>query len=269
MAYENVYAPLGNLTNVSPRPGGICTITLFKWEDVSVWPTIDPTTGVLQDAVQLLPGKSFYTVTASEKDRSYDEEDKEGGAGPYVEMRLNCQLMGNDAALLLSLMAAQNQQFGIIYKDRDGMQRLIGNEDSGARILRKYSTGDVESSRKWQVGFSWSSQTNAPVYTTDAFTITIGGTAFVVGTLTHVQIFQVNAPGSPMTDVDTTYTNPLLAGKKVLCLVDGTSLPVDDGSGAVDWTSLLNRHIEKTDASTTITFVGGVVDKEIIDIYAY
>jgi hypothetical protein len=80
--------------------------------------------------------------------------------------------------------------------------------------------------------------------------------------------FQVGAAGAPMAAGDTVYTNALMAGKKLLLVADGLGLPVDDGSGAIDWTGSLVRHIEKTDASPSLTIVGGAINNEIIEIYA-
>lgn len=85
---------------------------------------------------------------------------------------------------------------------------------------------------------------------------------------TLVKRFQVGAPGSPMNEGDTVFSHPVLAGRKVLVLVDGLGLPVDDGTGEIDWSSSLVRHIEKTDDSDSLTYVGGVTNKEIHEIYA-
>jgi hypothetical protein len=46
-------------------------------------------------------------------------------------------------------------------------------------------------------------------------------------------------------------------------------LPCDDGSGSPDWTGSLERRYEKTNASDTARFLGGVNHGELIELYAY
>lgn len=232
---------------------------------------MNPASGVLADAVQLKPGKSFYTIEAIEKDRLLKEEEKMGNEGPFTEHTINFDVAGNSAELLLQINPTRFHRYGVIVKDRDGMQRLLGDEDSGCRLTSNYSSGDIEGTRKWSCSFSWQSQQNAPVYTTAAFTISVGGSSYTVGTLTLVARFVVGDPGA-ITDIDTTFTHALLANKKALYLVDGVALLVDDSSGSIDWTlpqNAIKRRIEKTDASTVITFVHGVVTGETHEIYAY
>jgi len=70
-------------------------------------------------------------------------------------------------------------------------------------------------------------------------------------------------------DGDTEYQNNALIGKRVLVVVDGIGLPVDDGTGDVDWTGSVQRRVEKTLAGNRINFVGAVQDEEIVEIFAY
>jgi hypothetical protein len=269
MAYENIYQPTTDLLYTPPKAGGLCSINAFRWEDVLVWPSVDPQTGVLVDSIQLKPGASFLVISSTEKDRVLKEVMKVGAEGPYMEISVTCKLAGNSAGNTLSLDAAKFSRWGLIVKDRNGDQRLVGNEDGGAKISFDYTTGDIDSSRMRTIVFTWEHQNSAPIYTAAAFSITIGGQTVSVGTLVFIARFRVDDPGAAMTSTDTTYTNALLANKKALVLADGTALPVDDGSGSITWTGLLNRHIQKTNASTTITFVGGVNTQEIIEIYAF
>jgi hypothetical protein len=269
MAYENIFQQPANLLYTPPKAGGLCSITLFRWEDVLHWPVMDPVTGILIDSVTLKAGATFYVISSTEKERILKEQMKVGAEGPYMEISVTCKLAGNSAGNTLSLDAMKYSRWGLIVKDRNGDQRLIGNEDGGAQMVFDYTSGDIDSSRMRNIIFTWQHGNSAPVYTAASFTITIGGQTVSVGTMIFVTRFRVDDPGAPMTNTDTTYTNALLAGRKVLVLADGTALAVDDGSGSIDWTGLVNRHIQKTNASTTATFIGGVNTQEIIEIYAF
>lgn len=91
---------------------------------------------------------------------------------------------------------------------------------------------------------------------------------FSVG-LTLVERFQVGKPGAPMIATSTEYSSPLIAGKKVFVMAGGLGLPVDDGTGKIDFTDSAVRHVRKLDAENKILFVGGVAGDppEFIEIY--
>lgn len=251
------------------EPGGLCSFVLFKKEDVLSWPTKDPLSGYLASTVQLRPGKSFYLVAAVEKDRTFTEELKHGPEGPYYDIQLSGTLAGNTPANTLSVEQMQFSDWGSIVHDRDGITRLIGNEDSCARFDHKYSPADLTSSRKRNLSFAWQNPLPAPVYTAQAFNITIGGVPVTAGKLTLIMRFQVGRPGAPMNDGDTTLVNAAFANKNLLVLANGIGVPCDDGSGSIDWTGSIARHYEKTFASNSMNWVGAVVQDEIIEIYAF
>lgn len=255
----------------APRiePGGPCSFVIFRKEDVLTWPAKSPLTGYLSTAIQLKPGKSFYLVAATEKDKTFNEEQKYGDEGPFWDMTVTGTLGGNTAANTLSVEQMQFSEWGIIVHDRDGISRLIGDQDSCPRVFNKFSTNDTSGSRKRNISFSWSYPLSAPIYSAQAFLISIAGVPVTAGTLTLVLRFQVGRPGAPMNDGDSILINAGFANKNLLVLADGTGLPCDDGSGAIDWTGVIARHIEKTYASNTITFVGNVNQDEIIEIYAW
>lgn len=85
--------------------------------------------------------------------------------------------------------------------------------------------------------------------------------------LTPIMRFRVGAPGAPMTEDDEFLENVLFFNQKLLVLVDGIALSCDDGSGDIEWIDSIARRYEKTLPGKKIRFIGGVVDKEIIEIY--
>lgn len=89
---------------------------------------------------------------------------------------------------------------------------------------------------------------------------------FKVG-LQLVQRFKVGAIASPMKVGSTTYNNAMLAGKDVFVMADNLSLPVDDGSGKVDFSAQQGRYVRKLKADKSLTVVGGTIDGENMEVY--
>jgi hypothetical protein len=273
MSNENVFIPMQSLQKAPViEPGGLCSFVIFKKEDVLSWPSKNPLSGYLATTVQLKAGKSFFLVAATDKDRTFTEELKRGPEGPYYEILLTGVLPGNTASNTLSIEQMQFSDWGSIVHDRDGMSRLIGNEDSCAEFNNKYSPADISGSRKRNISFSWQNSLPLPIYSAQGFTISIGGVPVTAGKLTLIMRFQVGRPGAPMNDGDTSLVNAAFANKTLLVLANGIGVPCDDSSGDIDWTAppaAIARHYEKTFAANSMNWVGGVVQDEIIEIYAF
>lgn len=250
-------------------PGGLCRILAFQHEDVLAWPSRNPETSVIDTAVDLKPGKSFYQVIASEKDRTFSEELKRAAEGPYFDIQVTSTVPGNTITTTLSVEAMIYHRWGLILKDRNGEQRLVGDEDSGAEFSFGYSPADITGSRKRQLRFTWQSPLSLPLYLPEAFNINVGGVIVTAGSLQLIQRFRVGDPGAPMVDGQELLNNAGFAGKNLLVIASGIALACDDGTGSIDFTGSIERHYEKTYASATLKFVGGVVNKELIEIYAW
>lgn len=266
--YQNIHQPVNTLRKTSVATGGLCKIFYFKLEDVEHWPKIDPQTGVLAEAIQLKPGAQLHWCEATQSDKAFVEDMKVSPAGPYMDIQVNGIVAGNSAANTLIGDTMKYHQFGLIVHELDGMKRLIGSPDSGADFQFTYKSGDIHNSRLRTVKWSWQHTNAAPVYEATAFNIIIDGTPITAGSMTMIARFRVGAVGAPMQDGDTTYTNPLLAGKRVLVIASSMYVPVDYGDGAIDFTGSIERHIQKTLSGTTLSFIGSVVVNEIIEIYA-
>ncbi len=81
--------------------------------------------------------------------------------------------------------------------------------------------------------------------------------------------FEVGATGALLDEGDELITHNKLADRNVLVLADGKPLPVDDGSGDVDWTGSIDRRVRKIKSDNELTFVGSVKTSEVIEIYTY
>lgn len=267
--YHNVHYPVSALAAAPVKSPGVCSVKLFKWEDVLTWPDINPATGMISSSVALKPGKFIYLLESINPSREFSELEKKDAAGPYFEIKQTANLMGSSAAQILTLGTMMHHQWGLILSDKNGYQRLIGNQDSGADLVYDYNSGSGTESRKTPLVFKWEHPQPAPIYAGAAFDIVIGGEILTAGSLQLLIRFQVGASGAPMNDGDTLYINNAIQNKNLLILVDGVGLPIDDFSGDVDWTGSIQRHVEKALASNTINFIGSVNTDEIIEIYAF
>lgn len=224
---------------------------------------------MMENTISLKPGKVIYSCPLIDQTRSFSEEQKTDAGGKYFSIQVKASVPGSNASNILSLQTMSAHQWGIIAEDRNGVVRLIGNEDSGADLFVKYDTADPKGSRKTELIFSWEHTLPAPIYQGDTFSIIIGGIIIEAGCLKLLMQFEVDAPGAAMAATDTTLTNALFANKRLLILADGIGIPIDYGDGAIDWTGSISRHAEKALAATVATFIGGVVAKEKIEVYAW
>ncbi|MFL5786730.1 MAG: hypothetical protein ACJ748_01645 [Flavisolibacter sp.] len=269
--YENIYLPVQHLRKPPViNPGGLCSVLLAKWGDVLLWPEINPQTGTITSDLQLKPGGTFYIAESSPKDRAFTQQGKADKPGNYMDIVVTLMLPGNTTNNTLSLQAMQFHDWVLIIQDKDGNKRLIGNEDSGATLLYQYTTEDHNGTRKRTLTFAWQHPIEVPIYEGAAFTLDTTVVVPAAGSsFTLITRFQVGAAGSPMTDVDTAYANNALTQKRVLVFASGMALPCDDGSADIDWAASNIRHIQKDVASNTINYIGGVVNQEIHEIYAF
>lgn len=96
----------------------------------------------------------------------------------------------------------------------------------------------------------------------------IGPAPVPVRSMTRLMRFRVGDPGAPMVNADTDLYSALFEGKKLLVLVDGVALSVDEGTGDISWVGSIARHCEHLGESPTLLrFIGEVVHGEVVEIY--
>lgn len=258
-----------SLAKAPVRTGGICSLKFCKRSDVHTWPEINPATGVMGTALVLKQGGIFYYAELIDQARGFDEQQKDSPAGIFFDITATGSLRGSTASNILSLQSMLNHQWVVILADRNGVTRMMGNEDSGATLTYKYDSGTGNNARKTEISFKWQHPLPSPVYDANAFDIIIGGVVVTAGQLTMLLRFKVGAPGAPMNHGDTLLVNEGLKNKRLLILADGVGLPIDDFSGDIDWSGSFDRHVEKALSSNTCNFIGSVNLDETIEIYAF
>lgn len=163
--YSNVLAPVQNLRKTTRiKPGGICRIIFFKWEDVLVWPPVSPTLYTIEDDLTLKEGAAYYLVEPAAAEKFFTEEQKDSPQGPYYEVLVNGKIGGHTLNHIASTDAMKYHQYGLLITDINGETRLIGSPDCGASFTASYTSGDGRSSRSTSIAFKWESENRLPIY---------------------------------------------------------------------------------------------------------
>lgn len=164
MSYQNIYTPLQHIRPPEVNPGGLCWAVITAWENVLQWPQVDPLTGICSTPIVLKEGKTWYDIKLMDRGRAFTENMAVSASGPYWQQQFKGYLGGNNANHTLAAGTMPFHQFVVIFKDRDGLIRFMGDEDSGADILEDYNSGDGGTLRRRNFTFGWESVNPAPIY---------------------------------------------------------------------------------------------------------
>lgn len=164
MNYENIYKPVLHRRRPPVHTGGLCWLVFAKWEDVLLWPQVNPETGLCSTPIKLKEGCTWYECKLVDKGRLFTETMKVSPAGPYWDFSITGYFGGNNTAHVLASGTMQYHKYVVMFKDRDGQIRFFGNEDAGADIEEGYTSGEKDSSRKRTVTFSSEHPQPAPIY---------------------------------------------------------------------------------------------------------
>jgi hypothetical protein len=173
--YENVVKEVAGLDQASRiYPGGLCEAFFTPIENVFEWPVIDPVTGIVSGDIVLKPGSVLYTAQLNPQTQGFDEKTQESNAGRFHPMEIKATLPGNSVATILTLATLIFHRHLVVFEERDGLYRFLGDEDSGAELEYDYTSGDNGKSRNRNIKFTWSHPNPAPIFTGDV-TISGGG----------------------------------------------------------------------------------------------
>jgi hypothetical protein len=268
MPSANIVFPVQNLLRTPIETGGLCWLLFFLHQDIDSWPEVDPVTGVITSNLVFKTGRNFFTAQFGEKDRIYKEDLKQSASGPYVETTVQGILFNDSGNAITGVNAMIYNRFGLLIKERTGIQRIIGNKDAGAKFEYDYTSGSISTTRQRQCKWIFESPNPAPIYQGGG--IVINGTVIPVGTsggsgsstptlALHASLYV--SSGNTLEPGDLTYTHPDLAGKTIMVFANGIYISTLAIAGQRYCTKALN--------DTTITFNGGVGDMETIDIFIF
>jgi hypothetical protein len=264
MSWHNTYLPIQPIIQPTAiHPGGLCSIVAIPIQHIQSWPQPNPQTGIIDDEITLLPGKQFFTIYCVDKDRRFTEELKYSKAGPFLDINISLMVPGNVVDTTISLAEKQYHRWLLIAKDKNGEYRLIGSQDAGAILTYDYSSGDMDSSRRRNIKFTWQHSGPAPIYKGS-----LVGLLPANSTIMLIERFKVKDTGTPMTTGQYSYTNESLANRKLWLIINREKVPeqVNDMIG--------EQYVEKPLSSNTFTIKSsglpsGVNLDDIIEIYAH
>jgi len=165
--YQNLFSPVQHIRRPAVRGGGYCWLVFTPIENVDIWPTTDPASGVAASEIVLKAGKTWYEAKMVDKDRFFNEAMQVNDAGHFWQQTVTGYIGGNNSNQTLNASVLPYHQYVLMLKDRDGQVRLIGNEDSGARLLIDYTSGDIDASRRRNFRWEWQHINPASIYIGD------------------------------------------------------------------------------------------------------
>jgi hypothetical protein len=264
--YDNVVQPVQELSAAQRIfPGGVCDIFFTPIENVLTWPVVNPETGGIDDEIILREGTVLHTADFNNPTQRFQEETKKSQAGTHHEFLISATLPGNVNENVLTLGTMLFHRYLVVFKEKNGVWRFLGNEDSGAEISYQYTSGDRDSSRNRNIRITWSHPNPAPIYLGSLTEVPVsptGGGSFML-----VARFKVKT-GQPMQPGESTYSNSLLEDKYVFMLINREKVPeeVNDMEG--------EQYVEKDLESNTLQLLvdgdpSGVIENDIVEIYVH
>lgn len=288
MGYNNIFLGTQDLSRNEVGFFGLSWILFFKQSDISSWPEVDPVTGVINAALTFKSGARFYSAQFIQKDRMFKESQKETQAGSYVETVVMGSLAGGNLQHIIATTAMMGDRFGLLIQEQNGVQRLVGNPDAGAKFTWDYQSGETTTSRKRDCQWTFESPFPVPFYQSGSVIvdgnniplggISVGGSTLpgggivtpappTAGTFALLTRFTVG-PAAAMKNGDVTFTSAGLLNKNVIVMANGMPIPqLPDGTNPADFAN--TRYVQKVTNQNTLTINGGVVAPEIIEIFIY
>lgn len=162
--FYNSYLDIQHLDKPAIHPGGLCEFFFAKLEDVEIWPQLNPQTSTYTEEVILRAGASWYRCQVIDPERDYKEESKTAEGGPYVDVRLAGFLPDDSPLNTVTIAGMMLHDYVIVLQERNGMRRLIGNEDAGAKFTHSYDSSDGDGTRGRQLVFTFKSTAPSGIY---------------------------------------------------------------------------------------------------------
>jgi len=253
--YGNVFKTIQGLTEATRiYSGGLCELLFTPIENVLTWPPVNPETGGIDDEIILRPGTVLYTAELNPKTLSFDEETQKAAPGRFHAMGIDATLPGNVQENVLTLGTMIFHRYLVIFREKDHTYRFLGNEDSGAELSYKYTSGDNSKSRNRAVKFTWSQANHAPIYLGTLTEIPIEIASG--GSFMFLERFKVKA-GQPIEPNGSSYTNSEIENKKVFVLINEQKVLSGDVNDMIPGA---DRYIDKELLSDTFTLVDAAGD---------
>jgi len=113
--------------------------------------------------VELIPDAVWLDGFAMPGYTGYNEEPKETPAGILYTQTVQFKVNKDELQRRSLLLAGNYYEYVVVYTDRNGQKRIIGNKSKGMRMLTRFGTGTtVDANNTFLVELTHESDTPAP-----------------------------------------------------------------------------------------------------------
>jgi hypothetical protein len=142
---------------IRPSVAGFCYWYLIEHDSVTYWPTVDLTTGKINE--KLLSPSSWKKI---EVHGTLRFQDKDADPGAYTVTEAIGAFRAPSPDLTLQSYLLRSRRWVIVCKERNGTLWMIGDAISGAAVLCTYDSND--STRTLTLSFTWESENGPGIY---------------------------------------------------------------------------------------------------------
>lgn len=137
----NKYTPTELQNNYDDNAGGLCSFLFAPIDWIQTDALINNVTNKAQTAVILISGKTFLTAKCLQDSMQFNEVQKNVDGGIMYEQGLTGVINGDTEATNLAASQLPYYEFVVIYTNRKGEKKLIGNKLCGMKFNADLSTG--------------------------------------------------------------------------------------------------------------------------------
>ena len=145
--------------NNSDNLGGICSFVFAPKEWIQKDAEVHGLSGEASNAMTLLPSFNWLQGSCLRDSMEYTEEQQEVEAGTFYLQKLAGVVNKDATSVNVNDNALRYRECVVIYKDRNGVRKLIGNKKKAMNFISRLATG-AEIKDKTAFYFSFEHQNN-------------------------------------------------------------------------------------------------------------
>ncbi len=161
MKYNPWHVSNSNAENI----GGICSFQFVPKEWIANEIELSINIHEALEEVELIPDAVWLDGLSMPGYTGYTEEPKSTPAGIVYTQTVQFKVNKDELRRRTTLLAANYYEFVVVYTDRNGQKRIIGNKSKGMTMLTRFGTGTtVDSNNTFLVELTHESDMPAPGY---------------------------------------------------------------------------------------------------------
>lgn len=153
----NSIIPVTDIPRIRPGATGHCYLYIVEWHLVNYWPSVNLESGIVDSKIKASrPWRKIQMYTGIKT------QDKDSDIGTYTSCEVTGLIRATSTDIILKSYQMQRIQWVIVLKEKNGIQWLIGDSNSGAVLRSTYESND--SNRTLTLTFTWDSEFAPYVY---------------------------------------------------------------------------------------------------------